>query len=151
MNIEAADTGGRTDHIVKEVVEQARQGNHARAYELADTALSNGVRHPALFNVRAVWYGREQRYEEALSDFESARAFFPRDAALLDSIGHCLTMLARLREAVVAFDAAIALRPEFVQAHYRRGAALGLLNDVEEMRQAHEQVVALNPDHADAL
>ncbi|HEY6578985.1 MAG TPA: sulfotransferase, partial [Rhizomicrobium sp.] len=137
--------------LVQEVIDAVRAGQNDRARELAIAALDDGLRHPVLFNIRAAWHGRRERYEEALADFEAARIWLPRDPMLLDGIGHCLIMLARPREAVAALDIAIGIAPELAALHYRKGVALWQLNEMQEMRLEFERVVALQPDHADAL
>ncbi|MGH6875994.1 MAG: tetratricopeptide repeat-containing sulfotransferase family protein, partial [Rhizomicrobium sp.] len=64
---------------------------------------------------------------------------------------HLLTKLGRPQEALAALDSAIAIRPHFARAHYERGVVLGLLGNMDEMRDAHARTVELQPDSPDAL
>ncbi|HEY2444663.1 MAG TPA: sulfotransferase [Rhizomicrobium sp.] len=152
MNIAANEaTAPSIEQITKEIADAVRAGHESRALELANAAIENGLRHPSLFRARAALHGRQERFEEALADLESACVHAPRDPTLLDAIGHCQTMLNRPHDAVASFDAAIAVAPDFIQAHYRKSVALGMLNKTGEMQQALERVVTLKPDHVDAL
>ncbi len=148
----AADrSGADTAHLVRQVQQAFRDGEHARGCAVAHSAIEHGIRHASLYYFRGLCRGRREEYQEALADFESALALVPDDPVLLDATGHCLTMLGRFREAVQTFQTAIAIRPDFARAHYRKGVALGLLNEIDDMRAAHYHVVELEQGNADAL
>ncbi len=150
MNSEAA-AQEQTARAVQDVLDAGRAGDHARAAALAEAALESGARHPLLFRIRGAARARSGRFDDALSDFEILKAWTPGDAMLHDMIGHCLTMLGRPRDAVAAFDTAIALAPTFAEAHFHKAIALGQLNELEEMRRSYEEVVAHKPEHVEAL
>ncbi|HEY6578986.1 MAG TPA: tetratricopeptide repeat protein, partial [Rhizomicrobium sp.] len=139
------------DQAVTRVLDAAHAGNHTLASTLAHAALESGVRHPALLDIRARWLAGRGCDEDALADFEALRSWRPDDPVLLVHIGHLLAKLRRPQEALAAFNSAIAVGPHFAKAHYERGVVLGLLGETEEMRNAHERTVALQPDNADAL
>ena len=121
------------------------------AYELADAEVQRGANHPSLFSARALWFEQQNRFDEALGEFQRARALAPRDVTLLNAIGLCLTRLYRLHEAVEAFDEAIRLSPTYVASYYRKGIALGITGDFEGARRAHERAIALSPQNLEAL
>jgi tetratricopeptide (TPR) repeat protein len=136
---------------VTQVIDAVNASDIERAYHLADAAIRRGAQQPALFNARALWFEERGRYREALADFECARAFSPRDAALLNSIGNCLFRLERSRQAVAAFDLAVASAPDFVAAHCNRAVVLEALGETDAAEQALERALALKPDHLEAL
>jgi Flp pilus assembly protein TadD len=144
---------GRCDvaHIVQQIRQAVRSGGHEHACALSHAAIEAGIRHPFLYYLRALGKGRREEYQQALADFESARALSPGDPVLQEATGHCLTMLGRFHEAIETFNLAIVVRPDFARAHYRRGVALGLLNEIDDMRAAHRRVVELEPHNVDAL
>lgn len=144
-------TGENSAHLVRRVQQAFRDGAQAHGCALAHAAIEQGVRHPSLYYFRAFCRARGENYQEALADFESARALAPSDPILLEATGHCLTMMGRFPAAIEAFDGAIAIRSDFTRAHYRKGIALELLNEIDAARAAHERVLAIEPDHADAL
>ncbi|MGH6877025.1 MAG: tetratricopeptide repeat protein, partial [Rhizomicrobium sp.] len=134
-----------------DVLEALGRSEFEEAYRLADGAIRGGALEPALFNARAIWLQQQGRFAEALTDFECARASFPRDPALLGSIGACLFHLQRFQRAVSALDLAIAARPDNTTAHYVRGLALQSMSEPEAARRAFERTLSLKPDYLEAI
>ncbi|EIC19818.1 alpha/beta hydrolase family protein,tetratricopeptide repeat protein [Thiorhodovibrio frisius] len=64
--------------------------------------------------------------------------------------GVMLQALLRLEEALQAYDQALALKPDYAEAHSNRGTALDDLGRLEEALQAYDQALALKPDYAEA-
>ena len=62
------------------------------------------------------------------------------DADAQFALSHRLWSEGRQSEALVAVDAALALRPDFAEAHYNRGAILQALNRTEEALAAYDRV-----------
>ncbi len=58
------------------------------------------------------------RYDEALAEFEAARAQYPRDRVVLNQIGRIHFLERRFDEAVATFEAVLRIDPEDLQAHY---------------------------------
>src|SRR5215469_3401536 len=84
-----------------------------QAAAIADSALSHGFIDPSLYNARALWLERQNRDEEALTEFQRARALAPKGWAILNAIGLCLLRLYRPDEAIEAFDEAIRINPAY--------------------------------------
>jgi tetratricopeptide (TPR) repeat protein len=61
-----------------------------------------------------------------------------------------LTALDRTEDALRAYDAALKAEPLMAAAHFNRGTALEVLNDIKGARAAFEQAVALDPNYVDA-
>ncbi len=55
-----------------------------------------------------------------------------------------------LAEALANYDKAIALKPDFAQAHNNRGTALQDLNRPAEALASYEKAITLKPDFAQA-
>lgn len=121
------------------------------ASERADTSLSLGFVHPALFNARALWLERQGRDDDALTEFQRARALAPKDPMLLNAIGLCLLRLYRLEEAIEAFDEAIRINPAYGATYQRKGVALGMAGRPSAAEQAYKRAVALQPGNSEAL
>ena len=121
------------------------------ASELADGEIARGGNHPTLFNARALWLQQENRFDEALGEFQRARILAPRDVTLLNAIGLCLTRLYRLYEAIEAFDEAIRINPTYLATYHRKGIALGMTGDLDAARRVHERALALHPQDVEAL
>jgi hypothetical protein len=69
------------------------------------------------------------RYEAALESWRAAVALDPRNVALRFNIGNALRYLRRRREAVAAYDEALALAPNFGMAHHNKATCLLQLGD----------------------
>ncbi|HEY1613076.1 MAG TPA: sulfotransferase [Rhizomicrobium sp.] len=147
--IEADDD--RVNLVAEQVIAAARTGDDALAIELADRALGDGMRHPALYNVRASGYWRDALYRAALDDLRSAVAMMPRNPMLWDKIGFCQLKLNEWKVARLSFETAIANAPALATAHYGRGLALQVLGDRVAAKAAHGRAVELKPDFAEAL
>ncbi|HEX4078511.1 MAG TPA: sulfotransferase [Rhizomicrobium sp.] len=140
-----------TDDAVHAVATAIGASDFRRASEIADGSLALGLIHPALFNARALWLERRGQDEEALTEFQRARALAPRDATLLNAIGLCLTRLYRLEEALETFDEAIRINPAYAATHQRKGVVLGMAGRPAAAEQAYKRAVALQPGNAEAL
>ena len=58
------------------------------------------------------------RYDEALAQFEAARAQYPRDRVVLNQIGRIHFLERRFDEAVAVLEEVLRIDPEDLQAHY---------------------------------
>jgi tetratricopeptide (TPR) repeat protein len=140
-----------TADILREVVAAIRAPDLDRAVRLAETALAEGREHALLLNLRAWRLERDGRYLEALADLNQARALSPRDVPTLNALGLCLAHLDRTAEAVEAFEAAIAVDPDFAPSHFNRGWASEALGHLDQARSSLERAQALNPDDPASL
>ena len=68
----------------------------------------------------------------------------------LASLGHALQELEDYAGAIANYDRALALRPDFVEAHFNRGISLQALGRLEEAAQAYGQVLHYAPERQDA-
>ncbi len=66
-----------------------------------------------------------------------------------DAIRHHVA--GRIKEATVLYRRAIALKPDYVEAHNNLGIALAAMGRIDEAMARYRRVLALNPDYPDAL
>jgi tetratricopeptide (TPR) repeat protein len=135
----------------RQVVESLRASNLQGAYEISDRAILRGLRHPALFNARALWFEAHGRTEDALTDFERTRTYVPNDANLLLSIGGCLTQLGRAAEAIAVYESANAIKPDSAVIHRCWGDALVKAGSTEAAAQMYNRAIAVDPGDAMAI
>lgn len=121
------------------------------AAAISDAALAQGFIDPVLYNARGLWLERQDRNEEALQEFQRARALAPRSYALLNAIGLCLIRLYRLDEAISAFDEAIRINPAYAPSHQRKGVALGMAGMPKLSADSFRRAVSLDPRNVEAL
>lgn len=137
--------------VLRDISAAVGASDFARAAALATDALNLGMVHPAFFNARALWAQQEARHEEALSEFQKAFAFTPKDVALLNAIGLCLVRVNRADESIAVFDSALRIAPALAPTHFRKGWAHAACGDFDLAWKAYERAVQLQPNYADAL
>lgn len=121
-----------------------------KAMTLSEAAVGQGAEHPTLLSLAALGRMHAGANESALPLLLRARQQMPRHADLLYALGECLSRLGRPREAVEAFDSAIAVAPE-ARSHFARALALEDLSELDQARTGFERALALNPAQGEAL
>jgi len=66
-------------------------------------------------------------------------------------LGVTLQELGRLDEAEASYAQAIALKPDYTEAHYNYGITLQELGRLDEAEASYTQAIALKPDYAEAI
>jgi tetratricopeptide (TPR) repeat protein len=121
-----------------------------KAMGLAVDAVGAGAEHPTLLGLAGLKHMHAGDNRGALPLLLRAREMAPRHVDLLNALGECLARLGRAREAVEAFDAALAIAPE-PRLHFGRAMALEDLSELDAARAGFEQALALNPALSEAL
>src|SRR5471032_154968 len=137
--------------LYNDVLGAIAAADYPRATELACAALNGGFQHPLFYNLRAFWLEEKGNDRAALDDLERARELAPNDPGILNALGLNLGKLERATEALAAFDAAIAAKPDFVQAYYNKGCAHVSLGDLNAATHCFNQALELKPDYAEPL
>ena len=75
---------------------------------------------------------------------------FPDSLNVINVLGAALQVQGKFQEAVQAFDRAIALSPDFAEAHSNRGNALKELGQLDESVASYDKAIRLKPDFSDA-
>ncbi len=65
-------------------------------------------------------------------------------------MGNTLKELGRLDETEASYRQAIALKPDYAEAHYNLGVTLKELGRLDEAEASYKKAIALKPDHAEA-
>ena len=91
-----------------------------------------------------------QRFDEAISSFDTAVALKPDYAEAYNNRHLVLHDLNRLDAALSSFNRAIALRPGDPRVHKNYGALLEDLKRFEDAVDSYDSAIALQPDDADA-
>lgn len=82
-------------------------------------------------------------------EFEAAVQVHPNHAVLRNNLATALFIGDRLREAVVHYQAATALDPEYFNSWFNLGRVLGVLGQSEEARAALDVAGRLRPGSAE--
>ena len=144
------DPRNREQLLLGDIAQAMRSGNIARASELADVALAKGVNHALPYQARAVRLDMLGRGDEALANFERARALDPRDPMVVNGVALCLGRMGRLAESMAAFDDALRSDPDFATTHFHRAMVLEMHGDFDAACGAYRRAVELAPDYAAA-
>ncbi|HLZ84611.1 MAG TPA: sulfotransferase [Caulobacteraceae bacterium] len=121
------------------------RGEYEQAADHAARALSQGERHPTLFNALAFHHSEAGRYQEAIGLLTEGLKLAPRDPHLLYSAGLCLFHQRRDRDALGLFNAALDARPGFAAPLYHRGLIFERAGEVEVAARSYEEAIASEP------
>jgi tetratricopeptide (TPR) repeat protein len=131
--------------LLQDTIAAAQAGDTARAMQLAEKALAEGLEHPVFYRLRGLKHEQAGRLADAASDFQAALADQPDDAVLMNLLGLCLARLGRSGEALRALDAAVRLQPDLASAHANRAWVRENLGDLAAAREGYRQAIALDP------
>lgn len=119
-----------------EVCTMAITGNELTGHELAGT-----------YNNRGVLYFMDQRFNEAIADFEKARSIDPEIAEVHVNHGASMVALKRWAEGLASLNKGIAMEPlEAEKAYYNRAIAQEELGHVKEAYYDYMKAAELKPD-----
>ena len=124
-------------------------GEHAQAVMRISKAISLNVTDPAYFNNRGLALQAQQRFDEALADFQQAIALDPKLAQAHCNMGNALQELHRHEEALSCFDRALALQPDNANTYFNRGNLYAAMLNIPKACENYDQVLALNPNDVD--
>src|SRR5471030_271245 len=151
MALTGTDTSPATLATTLAAVEAALlAADMASAMQLSEDAVAAGAVHPTLLSLSALGRMHAGDNQAALPLLLRAREMTPQHVDLLNALGECLTRLGRPREAVEAFDAALAIAPE-ARLHFGRAMALEDLSALDAARAGFEQALVLDPALSEAL
>ncbi|HEY0799753.1 MAG TPA: sulfotransferase [Steroidobacteraceae bacterium] len=142
----------KADHAtLSAVMAAAQRGAHAEAAVLAGAALTDGLEHPLLLNVAALHLEVQGRVTEAEPLLQRAVALAPGDVGSRNALGLCLLRLERPGEALLQFDALLALDSSLPFAHASRGNSLVTLGAIGEAESSYRRALELDPNQGIAL
>jgi tetratricopeptide (TPR) repeat protein len=121
---------------------------HAEALASYDQALALVPRYAKAHGNRGHALLALGRHAEALASYRAAFAG-AADAPWLLGVANALQALEQPREALAAYERALALQPRLADAHGGRGNALQALNRHEEALAAYAAALAIDPGNAE--
>jgi len=89
--------------------------------------------------------------QQALQQAETLVQQYPNSSVLLNIQGAVLKGLGQLDLSVDAFNKALAIKPDYADAHYNMGLVLQEQGKLEEAIEAYNKALAIKPDYAGAL
>ena len=87
--------------------------------------------------------------QQALQQAETLVQQYPNSSVLLNIQGAVLKGLGQLDLSVDAFDKALAIKPDYADAHYNMGLVLQEQGKLEEAIEAYNKALAIKPDYVE--
>jgi len=140
----------KTAQAVQQATDVMRRGDLPGARRIARAALDEGLEHPFLIKVEALWLQHAGELQESLRLFHHARTLDESDPMILNSIAGIMGMMGEPQGALKILEASIALAPDMVTTHYLFGWTYEALRDYRAARLAYQKTVLLAPGHAQA-
>ncbi len=137
--------------VLSHIHDEARAGRHARAAELAESALQDGMQHPLLFNLAALQQEQLGHLEAAETLLRKGLTLAPDDVACRNALGLCLLRREQPAQALAEFDRLLQANPSLPFAHSSRGSALSWLGESAAAQQSFERAVELDPGQVASL
>lgn len=122
-----------------------RAGRHAEAEACAQRVLAEQPRNPAGNYVLGLSALLQHRHADALGRVESALRIDRTNAQFHFMAGLCLSALARLEEAVIAYRRALQYRPDFFEARANLGYLHECAGRLEEAATCYRTVLTQHP------
>jgi tetratricopeptide (TPR) repeat protein len=136
---------------LRRVYEAAAARESARAAQMAQAALDDGIRHPLLYNVLAADQEEQGHAAEAETFLRRGLTETPGDPALHNALGLNLMRQQRHAEALVEFESLLAHEAGMPFIHASRGAALLALDRPRAAEAAYQRALELDPRQGVAL
>ena len=140
----------RLEALVLEAARARQSGDFATALAIAGQAEQEHLVHPLLLRLQAEALAVAGHYAEAGRLLNRALALAPGDALTINDIGRVLVAENRVEDAIRAFEAAVAVRPELAAAWLELGSAREIAGDDNAARTAYERAKSLAPGRAEA-
>lgn len=148
----AAARDAKADHATLSAIHAAAlRGAHTEAAALAEAAMTDGLEHPLLLNVAALSLDLQGRISEAERLLQRAVSMAPADLGSRNALGLCLLRLERPADALVQFDALMALDASLPFVHASRGNCFAALGAISEAEASYQRALALDAHHGIAL
>lgn len=128
-----------------------KAGNLCSAGELYQDILLINPNHPEALKLLATLYSAQGRHAEAENLFNASLNQCSTDPVTFSNRGSNRSSLDRLIEAIEDFDTAIALKPDYLLAHFNKGNVYRKLGDLQDARRCYDRVLAIDPHYASAL
>jgi predicted O-linked N-acetylglucosamine transferase (SPINDLY family) len=127
-----------------------RNGDLAEAQAGYKKVLKKCPNHFDAWHMLGVCEFQSRNYEAAVRPLKRALLLDSQSAAAHSDLGIALKALQRHDDALVCFDGAIALKPDFADAYYNRGNLLIELRRFTEAVAGFDRAIAINPQHVHA-
>ena len=92
----------------------------------------------------------QQKFQQAFNKAQTLTKRYNKSLALWNLIGASAAKIEKPDEAVLAFQKALSIKPDYAEAHYNLGNALKAQEKLEEAIEAYTKALLIKPDYAEA-
>jgi protein O-GlcNAc transferase len=128
-----------------------QRGELASAQALYQQALALVPGRASVMNNLATVYLERKEFPEARRLCESILEKDPADEVALVNLGNCQVALNQPEAALLSFEKALAIRPDYAEALYGRGNILRRRGELEAALASYDRALAIAPGHVGAL
>ena len=90
------------------------------------------------------------KFQQVLDETQTLTKRYPTSLVLWNLMGASATQTGQLDQAVLAFQNAINIKPDYADAYNNMGITLKEQGKLEEAIEAYNKAISINPDYADA-
>jgi len=90
------------------------------------------------------------KFQEAIDEVESLIKSFPEVPLLHNIMGACYAGLGMLGSAIISYDKAIAIKPDYAKAYFNLGGAHHELRQYDDSVKSYEKSLEIDPNYAEA-
>ena len=88
--------------------------------------------------------------QEALENIEALSKDFPNSPLLLNISGVCYAGLSLMDDAVKSYEKAVAIKPDYADAHYNLGNILRDLGELDGAIKSYTKTIEIMPEYNEA-
>ena len=92
----------------------------------------------------------QEKFQQALDDGETLEKQFPKLPFMPNLLGVVNAALGRFKQAIASYQRALAIKPDYAEAHNNLGVALRDLGKLEEAVTSCTKALKFKPDYAEA-
>tara|TARA_B100000787_G_C16192681_1_gene298508 strand:+ start:1275 stop:3038 length:1764 start_codon:yes stop_codon:yes gene_type:complete len=88
--------------------------------------------------------------QDALDSIKLLSEEFQSNPLLINISGACFNSLGQYENAIESYEKAIAINPDYVDAHYNLGNIYRQIDQLDNAIECHQRVIDINPSHEEA-
>ena len=92
----------------------------------------------------------QKKFQQVFNKAQTLTKRYNKSLALWNLIGASAAKIEKPDEAVLAFQKALSIKPDYAEAHYNLGNALKTQEKLEEAIESYNMALSIKPDHAAA-
>ncbi|MBF0448462.1 MAG: tetratricopeptide repeat protein [Magnetococcales bacterium] len=131
-------------------MEHIGAGRHKKAHEICSKVLEEQPMHAPALHIMGLVYFKQRKLDEAIEHISRAVQLEMKNPLYLGNLGEIQRRAGKPKEALISFERALLLMPEFLKAHLGLANTLRDLGRIEEAVARFRLALAIDPRFAPA-